>query len=369
VVLQPFVDAHILAGAVTLAATRNKVIDLEAVGFVDLKPKTPMQTNNMFWIASMTKPMTATAVMMLVDEGKISLNDPVEKYLPEFKGQKVLVQRRAAVNEQEGSARAIVSEPARHPILIREVLSHTSGLRFSSEKEPGALDLLPLKQAVRSYAAEPLLFQPGARFEYSNEGINTAARIVEVVSGMPYPEFMQRRLFDPLAMKNTTFWPDHEQISRLAKAYKVSADKTELEEVQIDQLTYPLDDTKHRYAVPAGGLFSTASDVVKFCQMVLNDGVYQGKRFLSKSAVMEMTSRQTGTGISDSYGFGWYAGKGTFGHPGVYKTNMTIDRQHGIITIFLVQQAGPWPTEEGKKMLRMFTDAAENVVLQPPIVH
>ena len=365
VVLQPFVDAHILAGAVTLTATRNKVVDLEAVGFADLKPKTPMQTDNMFWIASMTKPMTAAAVMMLVDEGKISLSEPVEKYLPEFKGQKVLVQR--AASEQEGSARAMALEPARHPILIREVLSHTSGLRFSSEKEPGALDLLPLAQAVRNYAAEPLLFQPGTRFEYSNEGINTAARIVEVVSGMPYAEFMQRRLFDPLGMKDTTFWPEHEQISRLAKAYKVSADKTGLEEVQIDQLTYPLDDLKHRYAVPAGGLFSTASDVVKFCQMILNGGVYQEKRFLSKSAVMEMTSKQTGTEISDSYGFGWYVGKGTFGHPGVYKTNMTVDREHGIITIFLVQQAGPWRTEEGKQMLRMFTNAAENLVLQTPV--
>jgi len=206
-----------------------------------------------------------------------------------------------------------------------------------------------------------LLFQPGTSFEYSNEGINTAARIVEVISGMPYVEFMQRRIFDPLDMKNTTFWPNQEQISRLVKTYKANVDGTELEETPIDQLTHPLYDLKHRYAVPAGGLFSTASDVVKFCQMMLNGGVYNGKRLVSKSAVTEMTSRQTAGTISDSYGLGWYVGKGTFEHPGVYKTNMTIDRQHGIIAIFLVQQAGPWRTEEGKRMLRMFTDAAENM--------
>jgi CubicO group peptidase (beta-lactamase class C family) len=368
-VLQPFVDAHILAGAVTLVATENKILDLEAVGFADLKTKTPMRTDDVFWIASMTKPMTATAVMMLVDEGKIRLNDPVEKYLPEFKGQPVLEQQPVAGGKQKENARAMRVESAQHPIRIWEILSHTSGLPFSSEKEPGALDLLPLKQAVRWYAAEPLLFQPGTRFEYSNEGINTAARIVEVVSGMSYAEFMQRRLFGPLGMKDTTFWPDRQRIARLAKVYKASSDATMLEETRIDQLTYPLDDVKRRYAVPAGGLFSTAIDVMKFCQMILNDGVYQGRRYLSRSAVKEMTSKQTSAAISDSYGFGWYVDSGIFGHPGVYKTNMTIDPQHGIITIFLVQQAGPWRTNQGKNMLRKFTDAAEELALQQAIAH
>lgn len=355
VALQPFVDKNILAGAVTLVATRNKILDVEAVGFANLRPKTPMRTDAMFWIASMTKPMTVAAVMMLVDEGKIALCDPLEKYLPEFKGQRVLLRRPSAGDDQKVNTEAI-----RHPITIRELLSHTSGLRFSSKMESGALDVLPLDQAVRSYAREPLLFQPGTEFEYTNEGINTAARIVEVVSGVPYAEFMQRRLFDPLGMKNTTFWPNREQLSHLAKAYKASADKAGLEETVIDQLSYPLDDRK-RYAIPAGGLFSTATDVVKFCQMILNGGVYQGKRILSEPSVVKMTSRQTESEISESYGLGWYVDKETFGHPGVYKTNMTIDRQHGVITIFLVQQAGPWRTDEGKTILRRLTDSAQKL--------
>ena len=172
-----------------------------------------MASDDLFWIASTTKPMTATALMMLVDEGKVSVEDPVEKYLPEFKGQRVLPMRPEPGAEIpsgiDASKPPVV--PANHPILIREILSHTSGLRFKSSAQPGALDLLPLAEAVRSFAAEPLIFQPGTGYSYSNEGLNTAARIIEVVSGMSYEQFMQQRLFFPLGMKDTTFWPTPEQ--------------------------------------------------------------------------------------------------------------------------------------------------------------
>jgi CubicO group peptidase (beta-lactamase class C family) len=127
--------------------------------------------------------------------------------------------------------------PANHPILVREILSHTSGLPFRSAAQPGALDLLPLKDAVRSYAAEPLLFQPFTDYSYSNEGLNTAARIIEVVSGMPYEQFMQQRLFDPLGMSDTTFWPSPEQTGRIATTYRLSKQNGLLEATHIDQLT------------------------------------------------------------------------------------------------------------------------------------
>jgi len=237
-VVEPYIENREIAGAVMLVANRDRVIDRETIGFADLANRTPMRPNDLFWIASMSKAMTVAAVMMLVDEGKISINDPVEKYLPEFKNQMVRV-------ASKGDDAAAALEPASHPITIREILSHTAGLPFKSSRENGALDLLPLKTAVESYAADPLIYQPGTKYSYSNEGINTAGRIVEVVSGMRFQDFLEQRLFKPLGMKDTTFWPSGEQLKRLAKSY----DSGSLREVQVDQLTYPLDDRARRYPI------------------------------------------------------------------------------------------------------------------------
>jgi CubicO group peptidase (beta-lactamase class C family) len=222
--LQPLIDNHTLAGAVTLVATPDRILYLQAAGYRDLSVKATMPTNAMFWIASTSKPMTATAFMMLVDEGKVSLDDPVEKYLPEFHGQMVKVANDGKAQSGQAPSGSQTSSQllaAIHPILVREILSHTSGLPFKSSAQPGALDTLSLKDSVVSFAAEPLLFQPETSYRYSNEGIDTAARIIEVVSGMPYEKFMQQRLFDPLGMKDTTFWPDAEQLTRLAETYKL----------------------------------------------------------------------------------------------------------------------------------------------------
>ncbi|MBI1839635.1 MAG: beta-lactamase family protein, partial [Verrucomicrobia bacterium] len=229
--LQPFVDSHTLAGAVTLVANKDKVLDLEAVGFMDVAAKKKMRTDCLFWIASQSKPITACALMILVDEGKVNVNDPVEKYLPEFKGQMVAV---------EQDAEHVLLKKPRHPILVRNILSHTSGLPFKTAIEEPTLDLFPLALRVRSYAMTPLQFEPDSKYQYSNAGINTAGRIIEVVSGMPYEKFLETRIFNPLGMKDTTFWPTKSQIRRLAKAYKPNAKKDGLEEVPIGQLHYPL---------------------------------------------------------------------------------------------------------------------------------
>ena len=346
--LQPFVDEHTMAGAVVLVATKDKVLDLEAVGYADLAQNKPMQTDDIFWIASMSKPMTATALMMLVDEGKVSVDDPVERYLPEFKGQMVI----------DPKDLAKTPHPPNHPILIRNILSHTSGLPPISPVEKPTLDLLPLSEAVRAHARDALRFQPDTEYEYSNAGINTAGRIVEVVSGMPYEKFMEERLFQPLGMKDTTFWPNAEQLKRLAKSYKENAAKNGLEELNIGQLHYPLDDTKVRFPMPAGGLFSTASDVAKFGQMILNGGMFEGKRYLSEAAVHQMTSRQTGNNIKASYGFGWSVGDRGFGHGGAYKTDLHIDPRLGLVTVFMVQQGSNWPNSDGSKILPAFHAAA-----------
>jgi CubicO group peptidase (beta-lactamase class C family) len=346
--LQPFVDRHSLAGAVTLVADKEKVLSLDAVGFADVAGKKPLRPDALFWIASQSKSITAAAFMMLVDEGKVKLDDPVTKYLPEFKDQWLAVER-----DQE---HVLLKRP-KQAMTIRHILSHTSGLPFSSAMERPTLDVLPLRDAVRSYALTPLQSEPGSKYAYSNAGINTAGRIIEVVSKMPYEDFLDKRLFGPLGMKDTTFWPSKDQLARLAKSYRPNADKTDLEETTITQLRYPLTDRK-RHPVPAGGLFSTASDVARFCQMMLNGGVFGGKRYLSEAVVKELTSKQTGDAIKEGYGLGFSTGGGTFGHGGAYATNMSIDTKRGLITVFMVQHAG-FP-RDGNKSRGAFEKAADD---------
>jgi CubicO group peptidase (beta-lactamase class C family) len=227
-----------------------------------------------------------------------------------------------------------------HPITAREILSHTSGLPFSSPLEQPTLDGLPLRDAVRSYAMVPLQFPPGTKYQYSNAGINTAGRIIEVVSGVPYEQFMEQRLFKPLGMKDTTFWPSAKQVKRLAKSYKPAQGKTGLEEMLVTQLRYPLPDRTHRFPMPAGGLFSTASDIAQFCRMILNAGVCEGERLLSDEAVRQLTTRQTAPDIKESYGLGFAVGPDWCGHGGAYATNMQIDHRRGLVLVWMVQHNG-----------------------------
>ncbi|MCY2988977.1 MAG: serine hydrolase, partial [Planctomycetota bacterium] len=274
--VQPFVDRQELAGAVMLAADKDKVLAVEAVGWADIIAKKPMQTNSLFWIASQSKPITTAALMMLVDEGKVNVDDPVEKYLPEFRGQMVVVEKQ--------SDRVVLQKP-KHPITVRNVMSHTSGLPFKSALEEPTLDRYPLSVRVRSYAMTPLDFEPDSKYQYSNAGINTAARIIEVVTGKTFEKFLDERLFQPLGMSDTTFWPSEEQAARIAKAYKPGPGNKGLEATTIGQLTYPLTDRAERFPMPAGGLFSTAHDLVRFYQMLLNGGQLGGQRILSEAAV------------------------------------------------------------------------------------
>jgi len=344
-VLQPFVDSHTLAGAVTLVATADKVLSVDAVGYADIAAHRPMRTDCLFWIASQSKPITAAALMILVDEGHVCVDDPVEKYLPEFQGQWVKV--------EQDQDHMLLRQP-KHAITVKNVLTHTSGLPFKSPIEEPTLDLLPLAARVRSYAMLPLDFEPDTKYQYSNAGINTAGRIIEVVSGMSFEEFLAKRLLEPLGMKDTTFWPNADQLARLAKSYQPSADGKSLEETTITQLKYPLDDGV-RQPMPAGGLFSTAADLCSFYRMLAAGGVYEGRRILSEQAVRQMTSKQTGD-LGDEYGFGFATGSGKIGHGGAYSTNSCYDRNRQLIMIFLVQHAG-WPGD-GAKILPAFQAAA-----------
>jgi CubicO group peptidase (beta-lactamase class C family) len=342
-VLQPFVDSHTLAGAVVLVGTKDKLLDVEAVGYADIAAQKPMQTDCVFWIASQSKPITAAAVMMLVDEGKVKLDDPVEKYLPEFHGQMVIAQR---------DADHILLTKPKHPITVRNVLSHASGLPFASPIERPTLDLYPLETRVRSYAMLPLDFEPESKNQYANAGINTAGRIVEVVSGMPFEKFLEERLCKPLGMKDTTFWPSGQVLQRLAKSYKPA--NGGLEECPIGQLKYPLDDPQ-RQPMPAGGLFSTAADLLRFYQMLANNGTLDGKQILSQRAIREMETPQPG---NPHYGLGIGTDGNHIGHGGAYSTNSSFEKRTGLITIFLVQHAG-WP-KGGEKIQGVFEKTARD---------
>ncbi|RLS25231.1 MAG: class A beta-lactamase-related serine hydrolase [Planctomycetota bacterium] len=337
-VLKPFVDKHELAGAVALVADKNKVLSVESVGFADIAAGKVMKQDNIFWIASQTKPMTAVAVMMLVDDGKISLDDPIEKYLPEFRGQMVVAEK--------DNERIVLRKP-KHPITVRETLNHTSGLPFKSAIEEPTLDGLSLSSAVGSYAMTPLLSEPGTVYRYSNAGINTAARLIEVVGKVKYEDFMQQKLFDPLGMKDTTFWPNEAQSLRVAKSYRPDASKTNLTEFPISQLIYPLTDRGHRFPMPAGGLFSTAIDTSLFCRMLLNNGELDGKRYLSENAIRELSKRQTPPAIKESYGLGFSVSPDSYGHGGAQATNMEIRSGKGLVLVWMVQHGG-FPGDGGK---------------------
>ncbi|HEX4610735.1 MAG TPA: serine hydrolase domain-containing protein, partial [Urbifossiella sp.] len=336
--LQPFVDSGSLAGAVVLVADKDRTLGQAAVGYSDVAGRAPLAPDALFWIASQSKPITAAALMILVDEGKVKLDDPVSAYLPEFNDVWVLAEK--------DKDKASLRRPAR-PITVRDLLRHTSGMPFASAAENPTLDALPLRAAVKTYAMTPLHSDPGTKFVYSNAGINTAGRIIEAKSGMSYEEFLDRRLFAPLGMTDTTFWPTDAQVKRLAKGYRPGKDGKGLEPMTVGQLQYPLTDRGRRFPMPAGGLFSTAADVSKFCRMALNGGQLDGKRVLSEAAVKEMTTRQTPKDLKENWGLGWSLGGNGFGHGGAWSTNMWVDPGKGLVTVWLVQHAG-YPGDGGK---------------------
>ncbi|MFM2168258.1 MAG: hypothetical protein RIS79_2629 [Verrucomicrobiota bacterium] len=362
--MQKFVEDGSLAGSVTLLARDGKVLSFETVGLADIATKKPMERDSMFWIASMTKPMTALGVMMLQEEGKLSLADPIEKHLPEFKGQLMI--------KEKSAEQTVLVKPAR-PGTIKDLLTHTSGLVGNSPLDGDALDVLSLKEAIITYALSPLQFEPGSKWSYCNPGINTLGRLIEVVSGQEYADFMEKRIFRPLGMRHTTFWPDKKELSRLATSYKPSADGKGLEPVGIRYLTPPYSNKK-RAPLAAGGLFSTAEDLLKLYQMILDGGVVGKKRLISAETLHLMATNHTGemkAGFSDGMGMGLgfqvvrqptgvtaMLSPGTFGHGGAHGTQGWIDPTTKTIYILLIQRTGLQPTGDASPMRQAFQEAA-----------
>jgi len=364
---EAFVKDGQLAGAVTLLWQDGKVISHEAVGLQDIASQTPMAKDSLFWIASMTKPITALAVMMLQDEGKLSIEDTVAKHLPEFKGQMLL--------KEKTDAQTVLVRPAR-PVTIKDLLTHTSGLVGNSPLDGDAIDVLTLKEAVITYALSPLQFEPGSKWSYCNPGINTLGRIVEVVSGEEYAEFLEKRLFKPLGMKDTTFWPNKKELSRLATSYKPTADGKGLEVATIKYLTPPFSDKK-RTPLAAGGLFSTAEDLLKLYSMHMNGGEADGRRYISAASLKLMTQSHTGdlkAGFTEGMGMGLgfqvvvnptgitlLLSPGTYGHGGAHGTQGWMDPVKKTIHILLIQRAG-LKNGDASPMRQAFQDAAAALI-------
>ena len=341
VVMNGFVADKVIAGSVTAVATKSDILSLETTGFADLEKKTTMPPDAMFWIASMTKPMAAVCVLQLQETGKLSIDDPVEKHLPEFAGQ--------WMTESRAKGKLTLKKPAR-AITIRDLLTHTSGL--ANTNSPRAESTLA--ELTMAYSKTPLQFEPGSRWSYSNAGINVLGRIVEVVSGTPFAEFLQARVLNPCGMKDTTFWPMPAQAKRIATSYRPGRDG-QLERTEVYFLKGGLSNRK-RTPYPAGGLYSTAADVVRFYQMMLNGGTFKGQRVLKKETAALMTRTQTGdikTGFVDgmSWGLGFQVVKtpqgvnaslsaGTYGHGGAFATQSWADPKTGRIVVLMIQRAG-----------------------------
>ncbi len=347
--MKAFVDQKRIAGAVTLVARHGKVVEFDAVGMRDIEAGKPMTKDSIFQIMSMTKPFVGVAIMMLVDEGKVVISDPVEKYLPEFRGQMV-----ADVKDGVKTIR----KPSRL-ITVRDCMTHTSGLSYGPF--PGFAELnqkmdKSLAEAMLIYSQQPLEFEPGSKWQYSNVGIAVLGRIIEVSSGQSFEGFIASRIFDPLGMKDSHFFLPAEKQGRLAPVYRLVDGKL----AKADGTILGGDPMKFRpgakYPAPEWGLYTTASDLLQFYQMMLSGGKSGGKQLLSKASVEMMTSMHTadlrsGHMPGTAFGLTWEVVRpegmgelhllsaGTFGHGGAFNTHGWIDKKKDLIGIFLIQNA------------------------------
>ena len=362
--IQRHVDAGEICGAVTVVARRGHVVNFEAHGLMDIESKKPMEKDTIFRLASMTKPITGVAVLMLVEEGKIRLNDPVSKFIPEFHDVKVAMPRERPAGAAPAPAAAAALDfftvPANREITIQDLLTHTSGLvstvsggfgvKLAATMAPrGAADTLA--SYVPKLAAIPLDFQPGTQWAYSGgAGPDTLSRIVEIVSGQTYAEFLRTRIFEPLGMKDTFFYPPDDRRPRLVTLYRKSPNGLEKDANQ-DGFS------SKTYFSGGGGLMSSAADYLQFAQMLLNGGELNGKRLLSPRTVELMASNHVGDMfngklgrpahgmgfglivqvVEDNVAAGLRVSNGSFGWDGAFGTQVWVNPKEKMITVIMIQ--------------------------------
>jgi CubicO group peptidase (beta-lactamase class C family) len=357
------IEAKNVSGIVTLVARRGKIAHLEAHGLIDIESGKPMPKDGIFRLASMSKPITAVAVMMLVEEGRVRLNDPVSRFIPEFKNNKVAVPRPGARGGEpagggRGGGRGQAAEfdlvSANRDITVRDLLTHGSGLMSGGLGNAQAPMRAPddtLATYVPKLGAVPLDFQPGTLWRYSGlAGFDVLSRIVEIASGQAYDVYLRQRLFDPLGMKDTGFTVSADRTARLVTLYRRADGK--LERVPDQQgLMSPT------YFSGAGGMVSTAEDYAQFAQMLVSGGALNGRRYLSPRTIELMSSNHTGDLVNGQFGrpargMGFGLGmqvvqdpvaaelrqsKGSWGWAGAYGTNVNIEPAEQMVTIIMMQ--------------------------------
>jgi CubicO group peptidase (beta-lactamase class C family) len=365
--IDEFVERHLeaghFAGAVTVVARRGKVVQFKAYGMQNIESDVPMSKDSIFRIYSMSKPITSVAVMMLFEEGHFLLNDPVSRYLPEFKGIEVGVEK---VDEASGE-RVLTTVAAQREVSIRDLLRHTSGLSYGLwgeslvdemylEREILLWKGTTIQDTVAKLAAIPLKHQPGTVWQY---GLSTdvLGRLVEVISGEPLDEFFEQRIFSPLGMKDTGFFVPPEKADRLTTVYTPNGDNTAITPYDPDsvkQYTYRTFTEEVSHFSGGGGLVSTAADYLRFSQMLLNGGKLDGVRILGPKTVDLMTRNHLGDITmwdgAGGYGFGLgfmiypdpgtsgdILSEGSFAWGGMAHTGFWVDPKEELIGVFMSQ--------------------------------
>jgi CubicO group peptidase (beta-lactamase class C family) len=350
--IQRRIEAGDISGAITAVARNGRIAHLEAKGLMDIETRKPMAKDAIFRIASMTKPVTAVAIMMLIEEGKVRLADPVSRFIPEFKDMKVAVPRSnapPAAGGARGAAPQFYTVPAEREFTIRDLLTHTSGLVSGpiSTAEAAKVARKPgetLANYIPRLGTVPLEFQPGSRWTYSpGAGFDTLGRVVEIVSGQSFDQFLKQRIFDPLGMKDTFFSIMPDRTARFASVYQRTAKGLEKQP----------DPAATTYFSGAGGLRSTVEDYLSFGQMLVNGGQLNGKRLLSPRTVELMSSmyvpdtlpgrpRGEGFGLSvrvvgDAVARGTALSNGSFGWSGAQGTHFWVDPKQKLVAVYMVQ--------------------------------
>ncbi len=369
-----------IPGAVALIARNGKIVFHKAYGMANNEKNIKMDKNAIFRIASQTKAITSTAVMMLWEEGKFQLDDPISKYIPEFGEAKIL----DTYNENDGS---FTTKPAKNQITIRDLLTHTSGIgygvidsdpRFKKiYEDAGITDLFTTKEitiaeSVKKLAKLPLHHEPGEAFTYS-EGLDVLGYFIEIVSGMPFDEFLKTRIFEPLNMSDTWFYQPKNNHDRLVTVQKKENGQWVKYPVTFYDTDYPIKGAKTFYSGGAG-LSSTAMDYSKFLQMYLNNGEFNGIRLLSRTTVRSILGNQIGSiwdgpknhglafSIVNEKGEieGGLGSTGTFEWGGYFNTQYFADPKEKIIGIIMKQTQGPVEDATGWKFKQMLFAAVDD---------
>lgn len=348
--LQRRIAAGDLAGAVTIVARRGKVAHLSAQGVMDLDSKQPMTPASMFRIASMTKPVIGVAIMMLVEEGKLHLNDPVARFIPQFANMNVAVAR-PATGGSEGPS--FYSVPAQRAITIKDLLTHTSGLGSGpmSDSEIARVarkDGEKLSDYIPRLGGTVLEFQPGSRWTYSpGAGFETLGRVIEIASGVPLDQFFQTRIFDPLGMRDITFWPTDAQMPRVASVYQRTPTGLTKSRMPNDTMS------RNVYFRGSGGLYSSAEGYVPLGIMLSNGGEFGGKRLLSRKSVEMLSAvhipdtlpgRPSGEGyglsvrvVTNHAARNTLLSDGTYGWSGAQGTHFFVDPKEQLVGVLMIQ--------------------------------